>query len=88
MKFILFVINIGISNGALLKLLTENSFDALLTFDKHLQYQQNFAKYTIAVFVLNAEINSYLELTKLIPKVKKYLNTETLPVGPIVISND
>lgn len=29
----------GIKNGELLKLLLENKFDALLTFDKNLQYQ-------------------------------------------------
>lgn len=32
----------GIKNGKLLKLLIENSFDALLTFDKNLQHQQIF----------------------------------------------
>ena len=32
----------GISNGKLLELLTDNKFDALLTFDKNLQYQQKF----------------------------------------------
>jgi hypothetical protein len=32
----------GISNGKLLGLLIENGFDALLTFDKNLQFQQNF----------------------------------------------
>ena len=32
----------GISNGKLLTLLVDNKFDALLTFDKNLQYQQNF----------------------------------------------
>jgi hypothetical protein len=41
----------GIKNGELLKLLIENNFDSLLTFDKNLQHQQNFVKYTIAVFV-------------------------------------
>ena len=40
----------GIKNGELLKLLLENDFDALLTFDKNLQHQQNFQKYTITVF--------------------------------------
>ena len=35
----------GIKNGELLKLLSENKFDALLTFDKNLQHQQNFVKY-------------------------------------------
>ena len=59
----------GIKNGELLRLLLENNFDALLTFDKNLRHQQNFAKYTITVFVLSARINSYEELTKLTPKI-------------------
>ncbi len=42
---------IGISNGKLLGLLIDHKFDALLTFDKNLQYQQNLTKYTIAVIV-------------------------------------
>lgn len=50
----------GVSNGRLLALLTENNFDALLTFDKNLQYQQNFTKYTITVIVLNAPDNTTL----------------------------
>ena len=57
----------GIKNGDLLKLLLENSFDALLAFDKNLQYQQNFSKYTITVFVLTATINTYSALTILSP---------------------
>jgi hypothetical protein len=51
MKFILFVKKWnGITNGELLKLLLENSFDALLTFDKNLQHQQNFSKFTLTVY--------------------------------------
>lgn len=78
----------GIKNGELLKLLIDNSFHALLTFDKNLQHQQNFSKYTIAVFVLTAKINQYSELTKLTSIMKAYLNTEQLPKGPIIISVD
>ena len=78
----------GIKNGELLKLLLENSFDALLTYDKNLQHQQNFSKYTITVFVLTAKINQYKELTKLTPKIKEYLNGGQMPVGPVVISSD
>ena len=78
----------GIKNGELLKLLSENKFDALLTFDKNLQHQQNFVKYTIAVFVLSAKINSYEELTKLPPKIKEYLNNPPLPIGGIVIASE
>ncbi|MCU0382772.1 MAG: DUF5615 family PIN-like protein, partial [Cyclobacteriaceae bacterium] len=42
----------GISNGKLLSLMVEHKFDALLTFDKNLQYQHNFSKYSVAVIVL------------------------------------
>ena len=75
----------GIKNGELLKLLLENNFDALLTFDKNLQHQQNFLKYTITVFVLSAKMNTYEELTNLTPVVENYLNKDSLPVGAIVI---
>lgn len=44
----------GIKNGPLLEFMLENGFHALLTFDKNLQHQQNFQKYTIAVFILSA----------------------------------
>ncbi|RYE90557.1 MAG: hypothetical protein EOO37_02685 [Cytophagaceae bacterium] len=47
----------GIKNGELLKLMLAVDFQALLTFDKNLQHQQNSEKYTLTVFVLNAEIN-------------------------------
>ena len=75
----------GVSNGKLLTLLTENNFNALLTFDKNLQYQQNFTKYTIAVIVLNAPDNSYLTLKTLVDKIKTVLTTNLKP-GPMEIS--
>ncbi len=78
----------GIKNGELLKLLLDNSFNALLTFDKNLQHQQNFSKYTITVFVLTAQINQYKELAKLTPKVKAYLNSGQMPVGPVIIASE
>ncbi len=77
----------GIKNGELLKLLIENNFDALLSFDKNLQHQQNFLKYSITFFVLSAHINSYEELTKLTTLIKSYLNKPPLPVGAVVITS-
>jgi len=68
----------GIKNGQLLKLMIQEDFDALLTFDKNLQYQQNFNKYTIRVFVFSAPINTYQELTKLTPQIKEYINSMEL----------
>lgn len=78
----------GITNGDLLKLMLTAGFDALLTFDKNLQHQQNFEKYTIAVFVLTSTINTYNELTKLSIKVQPYLSKQNLPVGAIIIQPD
>ncbi len=78
----------GIKNGQLLQLMLETNFEALLTFDKNLQHQQNFQKYSIAVFVLSAVNNTYNELTKLSSKVHEYLNKESLPVGPIIITSE
>jgi hypothetical protein len=74
----------GISNGKLLTLLVDNKFDALLTFDKNLQYQQNFKKYTITVLVLNASDNSYETLKRLVQKIKDVLKSD-LQTGPIEI---
>ena len=76
----------GVKNGELLKLMLKNNFTILLTFDKNLQHQQNFSKYTISVIVLNAEINTYAELTKLSPRIRKLLHMNSLSAGPIVIS--
>ncbi|MCW5911828.1 MAG: hypothetical protein KIT62_12175 [Cyclobacteriaceae bacterium] len=64
----------GVSNGKLLGLLTESKFDALLTFDKNLQYQQNFTKYTIAVIVLNAPDNSLFNFERFGSKNKGHSN--------------
>ena len=78
----------GIKNGELLKLLISNNFNALLTFDKNLQHQQNFDKYTISVIVLNAWINTYDVLTKLSPKVISIIESGELKPGPIIITSD
>lgn len=59
----------------------EEDFDAFLTFDKSLQYQQNFKTYPIAVIVLNAEDNTYLTLKELVPQIKEVLSNNP-PIGP------
>ncbi|MGQ0829385.1 MAG: DUF5615 family PIN-like protein [Bacteroidota bacterium] len=60
----------GKKNGELLQLMLSDGFNALITFDKNLQFQQNFKKYSLPVIVLNAEDNSYPTLHKLIPNLK------------------
>ncbi len=78
----------GTKNGPLLELMISNGFHAQLTFDKNLQYQQNFLKYTVTVFVLTATINTYQELRQLVPQVVKHLNSPPMATGPIVIRHE
>ncbi|MBK6731103.1 MAG: DUF5615 family PIN-like protein [Bacteroidetes bacterium] len=48
----------GKTNGELLALMIQGGFDVFLTFDRNLQYQQNFKKYSIPVFVLSSKDNT------------------------------
>jgi predicted nuclease of predicted toxin-antitoxin system len=74
----------GKTNGELLKLMIDENFDALLTFDKNLQHQQNFIRYNIAVLILSAPDNTYSTLLQLVPKIKSILKTG-IHAGPIEI---
>ena len=76
----------GIKNGELLQRMLSDDFDALLTFDKNLQHQQNFGRYTLTVFVLNAPINTYTELTRLSHRINALLAAGDLPPGPVIVS--
>lgn len=60
-------------------MLAEN-FNALLTFDKNMKYQQNFATYPIAALVLNAPGNDFDSLAPLLPMLLKTLKTN-MPAG-------
>ena len=75
----------GKKNGELMQLLIAENFDALFTFDKNLQYQQNFQKYSLPVLVLNATDNTYNTLRNLIPGIKETLKKK-LVLGPIIIN--
>jgi predicted nuclease of predicted toxin-antitoxin system len=78
----------GVKNGDLIKLLLADNFNALLTFDKNLQHQQNFSKYSVTVIVLSADNNTYLTLSSLSPKVNRILEAEVLSPGIIIVSAD
>lgn len=73
----------GFKNGQLLNLMIENGFDALITFDKNLQHQQNFQKYPITVIVLSAESNQYKNLAPLTLQVNECLRNPKTGVSII-----
>jgi hypothetical protein len=58
----------GVKNGELV-LLAARRFDLLLTVDRNLEYQQNFANLALAVIVVNAPSNDVVVLRPLMPAV-------------------
>ena len=62
----------GITNGALLKL-ANGQFDALLTVDQGIEYQQNLSGLSISVVVMMAPSNDVDDLRPLLPGVEEAL---------------
>ena len=57
---------IGIQNGELLALASQR-FDAFVTVDRNLSFQQNVPKLRIAIFVLCARTNRLVDLLPVVP---------------------
>jgi hypothetical protein len=53
--------------------LAGSEFDAFLTADQNLEYQQNPAKYNIAIVVLAARSNRIQDLVPLVPRLLQLL---------------
>jgi hypothetical protein len=70
------------TNGELLALMAGQGFEALLTVDQNLRYQQNLSMLGVAVIVLVAASNRLADLLPLVPAVKAAL-TSTKP-GDVV----
>jgi Domain of unknown function (DUF5615) len=67
----------GVKNGELLQLAAAQ-FDLLLTVDRNLEYQQNFAGLTLAVIIVHAPSNDVAILRPLMPAVLAAIS-ETKP---------
>ena len=64
----------GTKNGALLRLAANASFDAMLTMDSGVPYQQNIKAMSISVIVLSAASNDIDDLLPLVPATLKRLD--------------
>lgn len=71
----------GIKNGALLRL-ASSQFDALLTVDQGIEYQQDLSGVTIGLLVLLAGSNDIDDLRPLLPSTMAAL--ESLQPGQVV----
>jgi len=63
----------GIKNGKLLALAAQR-FDAFITVDKNLSYQQNTVSLPVAVFVLDAVSNELPYFLPLLPALENELS--------------
>jgi Domain of unknown function (DUF5615) len=63
----------GIKNGTLLAL-ASSKFDAFLTMDGGLEFQQNLATLPVAVLIVEAVSNRMEHLVPLVPEMLKELN--------------
>ena len=62
----------GKQNGDLLAL-AEKHFEAFVTTDRNLSFQQNLARFSIAVLVLTAPTNRLSDLRPIVPALMKAL---------------
>ncbi len=64
-------------NGELLRLMIAERFEALLTVDQNLEFQQNVRASGIGVVVVLAKTNRVKELRPLVPQILAALNRVT-----------
>jgi len=64
----------GTKNGVLLRL-AEQEFDAFVTMDRGIEYQQNWREYTLIIILVFAKTNRYADVKPLIPLVERALST-------------
>ena len=72
----------SLENGALLRLASKQ-FDAFLTVDRNLSYQQNVGDFDIGLIALIAPGNRLDDLRPLMPEVRQVL--PTLQPGQVVL---
>lgn len=65
----------GLKNGELLRTAISNGFDALITVDQNISFQQNLTELPISILILLARSNRYEDLRLLSPKVLEALRT-------------
>ncbi len=74
----------GNEDQTLLRFLIDFNFDALITCDKNLRFQQNLVRYPTPIIVLDTYTNAYPILQTIIPQLLAVLDAP-LPTGAIII---
>jgi hypothetical protein len=72
------------TNGELLRLMLIENFEALITWDQNIEFQQNFQKYPITVFVMHSPSNDYADIKPMVHKILLAIDEGVKP-GPVII---
>jgi predicted nuclease of predicted toxin-antitoxin system len=76
----------ALQNGALLAAAAQAGFDALVTMDRNIPYQQNLKNVTFGIVIIRAYSNSKAVVAPLMPNVNRALAAiqpgEVVYVGP------
>ncbi len=67
----------GRKNGELLGLMTLDGFDAFVTIDKTLQFQQNVKRFPVKLFILDAPNNKIETLTPYVEKLISFISEQS-----------
>jgi len=67
----------GLKNGELLSKMIEENFDALVTWDHNIEFQQNFKNYPVTVFCFHTPDSKYETLKPLVSKIISAINHGT-----------
>lgn len=67
----------GIENGKLLRLAADNGFDAVITKDNGMPYEQNLPTLPCSIVVLQAPSNAMSDIQPLVPALLAQLKTMT-----------
>jgi predicted nuclease of predicted toxin-antitoxin system len=65
----------GIENGELLAVAAEHGFDAVLTTDRGMEYEQNRGNLAVSVIVIRVASNAIEDVRPLLPKVLEAIVT-------------
>ena len=57
------------------KEITEAKFDALVTMDKSIEYQQNFSGIKLGIIIVSARSNRRQDVAPAVPEINKILKT-------------
>ena len=76
----------GIKNCDLLKKMNVQNFRILIPMDKNFSHQQNLAKFSISLIILDSKDNRYEGLVKFISQLLSLLNTNMVP-GLHILNN-